>query len=189
MVVLSSCSSTQTADSTQMDSISTESVSDLNSSEETMLTAQQVLGDISVQSVILREDGVVRKETHLTTPEQFEKVKELLNQIKVKENSDITALEADILYGEPSHIMQINDSLELYADATLKRIYIDSKGYELIEFPKDLFSEIMETAGINEITPDENYIYEYYERFQRIGADNLAEEMMQEYGDILRERQ
>ena len=44
----------------------------------------------------------------------------------------------------------------------------------------------METAGVNEITPDENYIREYYERFQKIGADNLAEEMMQKYGDILR---
>ena len=116
----------------------------------------------------------------------MEKVKELWNQIKVKESSDVTVQELDILYGEPSRIIQINDNLELYVDATLKRIYIDSKGYELIEFPRELFNEIMETAGVNEITPDENYIREYYERFQKIGADNLAEEMMQKYGDILR---
>ncbi len=129
---------------------------------------------------------VIRKEAYLTTSEQLEKVKELWNQIKVKESSDVTVQELDILYGEPSRIIQINDNLELYVDATLKRIYIDSKGYELIEFPRELFNEIMETAGVNEITPDENYIREYYERFQKIGADNLAEEMMQKYGDILR---
>lgn len=185
VTTVSSCNSIPTIDSTETNAVSTENVSSLNSTEETMLTAQQVLGDISVQSVILKEDGVTRRETYLTTLEQFEKVKELLNQIKVKEGSDITVQEADILYGEPSRIIQINDNLELYVDATLKRIYIDSKGYELIEFPRELFDEIMETAGVNEITPDENYIREYYERFQKIGADNLAEEMMQKYGDIL----
>lgn len=185
VTTVSSCNSIPTIDSTETNAVSTENVSSLNSAEETVLTAQQVLGDISVQSVILKEDGVTRRETYLTTLEQFEKVKELLNQIKVKEGSDITVQEADILYGEPSRIIQINDNLELYVDATLKRIYIDSKGYELIEFPRELFDEIMETAGVNEITPDENYIREYYERFQKIGADNLAEEMMQKYGDIL----
>ncbi|CVI70607.1 hypothetical protein NDGK_01931 [Clostridiales bacterium CHKCI001] len=185
VTTVSSCNSIPTIDSTETNAVSTENVSSLNSTEETMLTAQQVLGDISVQSVILKEDGVTRRETYLTTLEQFEKVKELLNQIKVKEGSDITVQEADILYGQPSRIIQINDNLELYVDAALKRVYIDSKGYELIEFPQELFNEIMETAGMNEITPDENYIREYYERFQKIGADNLAEEMMQKYGDIL----
>ena len=185
-ITASGCNSVQTVDSTTTNTVPITNTSSLNSSEETILTAQQILGDISIQSVILKEDGVIRKEAYLTTSEQLEKVKELWNQIKVKESSDVTVQELDILYGEPSRIIQINDNLELYVDATLKRIYIDSKGYELIEFPRELFNEIMETAGVNEITPDENYIREYYERFQKIGADNLAEEMMQKYGDILR---
>ena len=185
-IIASGCNSVQTVDSTTTNTVPITNTSSLDSSEETILTAQQILGDISVQSVILKEDGVIRKEAYLTTSEQLEKVKELWNQIKVKESSDVTVQELDILYGEPSRIIQINDNLELYVDATLKRIYIDSKGYELIEFPRELFNEIMETAGVNEITPDENYIREYYERFQKIGADNLAEEMMQKYGDILR---
>ena len=185
-ITASGCNSVQTVDSTTTNTVPITNTSSLDSSEETILTAQQILGDISVQSVILKEDGVTRRETHITTLEQLEKVKELWNQIKVKESSDVTVQELDILYGEPSRIIQINDNLELYVDATLKRIYIDSKGYELIEFPRELFNEIMETAGVNEITPDENYIREYYERFQKIGADNLAEEMMQKYGDILR---
>ena len=185
-ITASGCNSVQTVDSTTTNTVPITNTSSLDSSEETILTAQQILGDISIQSVILKEDGVIRKEAYLTTSEQLEKVKELWNQIKVKESSDVTVQELDILYGEPSRIIQINDNLELYVDATLKRIYIDSKGYELIEFPRELFNEIMETAGVNEITPDENYIREYYERFQKIGADNLAEEMMQKYGDILR---
>lgn len=185
-ITASGCNSVQTVDSTTTNTVPITNTSSLDSSEETILTAQQILGDISVQSVILKEDGVTRRETHITTLEQLEKVKELWNQIKVKESSDVTVQELDILYGEPSRIIQINDNLELYVDATLKRIYIDSKSYELIEFPRELFNEIMETAGVNEITPDENYIREYYERFQKIGADNLAEEMMQKYGDILR---
>ena len=185
-ITASGCNSVQTVDSTTTNTVPITNTSSLDSSEETILTAQQILGDISVQSVILKEDGVTGRETHITTLEQLEKVKELWNQIKVKESSDVTVQELDILYGEPSRIIQINDNLELYVDATLKRIYIDSKGYELIEFPRELFNEIMETAGVNEITPDENYIREYYERFQKIGADNLAEEMMQKYGDILR---
>lgn len=185
-ITASGCNSVQTVDSTTTNIVPITNTSSLDSSEETILTAQQILGDISIQSVILKEDGVIRKEAYLTTSEQLEKVKELWNQIKVKESSDVTVQELDILYGEPSRIIQINDNLELYVDATLKRIYIDSKGYELIEFPRELFNEIMETAGVNEITPDENYIREYYERFQKIGADNLAEEMMQKYGDILR---
>ena len=185
-ITASGCNSVQTVDSTTTNTVPITNTSSLDSSEETILTAQQILGDISVQSVILKEDGVIRKEAYLTTSEQLEKVKELWNQIKVKESSDVTVQELDILYGEPSRIIQINDNLELYVDATLKRIYIDSKSYELIEFPRELFNEIMETAGVNEITPDENYIREYYERFQKIGADNLAEEMMQKYGDILR---
>lgn len=185
-ITASGCNSVQTVDSTTTNTVPITNTSSLDSSEETILTAQQILGDISIQSVILKEDGVTRRETHITTLEQLEKVKELWNQIKVKESSDVTVQELDILYGEPSRIIQINDNLELYVDATLKRIYIDSKGYELIEFPRELFNEIMETAGVNEITPDENYIREYYERFQKIGADNLAEEMMQKYGDILR---
>lgn len=185
-IIASGCNSVQTVDSTTTNTVPITNTSSLDSSEETILTAQQILGDISIQSVILKEDGVIRKEAYLTTSEQLEKVKELWNQIKVKESSDVTVQELDILYGEPSRIIQINDNLELYVDATLKRIYIDSKGYELIEFPRELFNEIMETAGVNEITPDENYIREYYERFQKIGADNLAEEMMQKYGDILR---
>lgn len=185
-ITASGCNYVQTVDSTITNTVPITNTSSLDSSEETILTAQQILGDISVQSVILKEDGVTRRETHITTLEQLEKVKELWNQIKVKESSDVTVQELDILYGEPSRIIQINDNLELYVDATLKRIYIDSKGYELIEFPRELFNEIMETAGVNEITPDENYIREYYERFQKIGADNLAEEMMQKYGDILR---
>ena len=185
-ITASGCNSVQTVDSTTTNTVPITNTSSLDSSEETILTAQQILGDISVQSVLLKEDGVTRRETHITTLEQLEKVKELWNQIKVKESSDVTVQELDILYGEPSRIIQINDNLELYVDATLKRIYIDSKGYELIEFPRELFNEIMETAGVNEITPDENYIREYYERFQKIGADNLAEEMMQKYGDILR---
>ena len=185
-ITASGCNSVQTVDSTTTNTVPITNTSSLDSSEETILTAQQILGDISVQGVILKEDGVTRRETHITTLEQLEKVKELWNQIKVKESSDVTVQELDILYGEPSRIIQINDNLELYVDATLKRIYIDSKGYELIEFPRELFNEIMETAGVNEITPDENYIREYYERFQKIGADNLAEEMMQKYGDILR---
>ena len=184
--IASGCNSVQTVDSTTTNTVPITNTSSLDSSEETILTAQQILGDISIQSVILKEDGVIRKEAYLTTSEQLEKVKELWNQIKVKESSDVTVQELDILYGEPSRIIQINDNLELYVDATLKRIYIDSKSYELIEFPRELFNEIMETAGVNEITPDENYIREYYERFQKIGADNLAEEMMQKYGDILR---
>lgn len=185
-ITASGCNSVQTVDSTTTNTVPITNTSSLDSSEETILTAQQILGDISIQSVILKEDGVIRKEAYLTTSEQLEKVKELWNQIKVKESSDVTVQELDILYGEPSRIIQINDNLELYVDATLKRIYIDSKSYELIEFPRELFNEIMETAGVNEITPDENYIREYYERFQKIGADNLAEEMMQKYGDILR---
>lgn len=185
-ITASRCNSVQTVDSTTTNTVPITNTSSLDSSEETILTAQQILGDISIQSVILKEDGVIRKEAYLTTSEQLEKVKELWNQIKVKESSDVTVQELDILYGEPSRIIQINDNLELYVDATLKRIYIDSKSYELIEFPRELFNEIMETAGVNEITPDENYIREYYERFQKIGADNLAEEMMQKYGDILR---
>ncbi|SRR5699024_2620109 len=185
-ITASGCNSVQTVDSTTTNTVPITNTSSLDSSEETILTAQQILGDISIQSVILKEDGVIRKKAYLTTSEQLEKVKELWNQIKVKESSDVTVQELDILYGEPSRIIQINDNLELYVDATLKRIYIDSKGYELIEFPRELFNEIMETAGVNEITPDENYIREYYERFQKIGADNLAEEMMQKYGDILR---
>lgn len=185
-IIASGCNSVQTVDSTTTNTVPITNTSSLDSSEETILTAQQILGDISIQSVILKEDGVIRKKAYLTTSEQLEKVKELWNQIKVKESSDVTVQELDILYGEPSRIIQINDNLELYVDATLKRIYIDSKGYELIEFPRELFNEIMETAGVNEITPDENYIREYYERFQKIGADNLAEEMMQKYGDILR---
>ena len=185
-ITASGCNSVQTVDSTTTNTVPITNTSSLDSSEETILTAQQILGDISIQSVILKEDGVIRKEAYLTTSEQLEKVKELWNQIKVKESSDVTVQELDILYGEPSRIIQINDNLELYVDATLKRIYIDSKGYELIEFPRELFNEIMETAGVNEITPDENYIREYYERFQKIAADNLAEEMMQKYGDILR---
>ena len=185
-ITASGCNYVETVDSTITNTVPITNTSSLNSSEETILTAQQILGDISIQSVILKEDGVIRKEAYLTTSEQLEKVKELWNQIKVKESSDVTVQELDILYGEPSRIIQINDNLELYVDATLKRIYIDSKGYELIEFPRELFNEIMETAGVNEITPDENYIREYYERFQKIGADNLAEEMMQKYGDILR---
>lgn len=185
-IIASGCNSVQTVDSTTTNTVPITNTSSLDSSEETILTAQQILGDISIQSVILKEDGVIRKEAYLTTSEQLEKVKELWNQIKVKESSDVTVQELDILYGEPSRIIQINDNLELYVDATLKRIYIDSKSYELIEFPRELFNEIMETAGVNEITPDENYIREYYERFQKIGADNLAEEMMQKYGDILR---
>lgn len=185
-ITASGCNSVQTVDSTTTNTVPITNTSSLDSSEETILTAQQILGDISIQSVILKEDGVIRKKAYLTTSEQLEKVKELWNQIKVKESSDVTVQELDILYGEPSRIIQINDNLELYVDATLKRIYIDSKSYELIEFPRELFNEIMETAGVNEITPDENYIREYYERFQKIGADNLAEEMMQKYGDILR---
>ena len=185
-IIASGCNSVQTVDSTTTNTVPITNTSSLDSSEETILTAQQILGDISIQSVILKEDGVIRKKAYLTTSEQLEKVKELWNQIKVKESSDVTVQELDILYGEPSRIIQINDNLELYEDATLKRIYIDSKGYELIEFPRELVNEIMETAGVNEITPDENYIREYYERFQKIGADNLAEEMMQKYGDILR---
>ena len=185
-ITASGCNSVQTVDSTTTNTVPITNTSSLDSSEETILTAQQILGDISIQSVILKEDGVIRKEAYLTTSEQLEKVKELWNQIKVKESSDVTVQELDILYGEPSRIIQINDNLELYVDATLKRIYIDSKSYELIEFPRELFNEIMETAGVNEVTPDENYIREYYERFQKIGADNLAEEMMQKYGDILR---
>ena len=185
-ITASGCNSVQTVDSTTTNTVPITNTSSLDSSEETILTAQQILGDISIQSVILKEDGVIRKKAYLTTSEQLEKVKELWNQIKVKESSDVTVQELDILYSEPSRIIQINDNLELYVDATLKRIYIDSKGYELIEFPRELFNEIMETAGVNEITPDENYIREYYERFQKIGADNLAEEMMQKYGDILR---
>ena len=185
-ITASGCNSVQTVDSTTTNTVPITNTSSLDSSEETILTAQQILGDISIQSVILKEDGVIRKKAYLTTSEQLEKVKELWNQIKVKESSDVTVQELDILYGEPSRIIQINDNLELYVDATLQRIYIDSKGYELIEFPRELFNEIMETAGVNEITPDENYIREYYERFQKIGADNLAEEMMQKYGDILR---
>ena len=185
-ITASGCNSVQTVDSTTTNTVPITNTSSLDSSEETILTAQQILGDISIQSVILKEDGVIRKKAYLTTSEQLEKVKELWNQIKVKESSDVTVQELDILYGEPSRIIQINDNLELYVDATLKRIYIDSKGYELIEFPRELFNEIMETAGVNEITPDENYIREYYERFQKIGADNLAEEMMQKYGEILK---
>ncbi len=180
-ITASGCNSVQTVDSTTTNTVPITNTSSLDSSEETILTAQQILGDISIQSVILKEDGVIRKEAYLTTSEQLEKVKELWNQIKVKESSDVTVQELDILYGEPSRIIQINDNLELYVDATLKRIYIDSKGYELIEFPRELFNEIMETAGVNEITPDENYIREYYERFQKI-----AEEMMKKYGDIIR---
>ena len=172
--------------STTINTVPITNTSSLNSSEEAVLTLQQILGDISIQSAVLREDGVTRKEIQLITAEQLEKGKELWNQIKVKESSDSTVQEFDILYGEPSRIIQINDNLELYVDATLKRIYIDSKGYELIEFPRDLFNEIMGTTEVNEIAPDENLICEYYERFQRIGADNLIEEMMQKYGEILK---
>ena len=185
-ITASGCNSVQIVNSTTINTVPITNTSSLNSSEEAVLTLQQILGDISIQSAVLREDGVTRKEIQLITAEQLEKGKELLNQIKVKESSDSTVQEFDILYGEPSRIIQINDNLELYVDATLKRIYIDSKGYELIEFPRELFNEIMETAGVNEITPDENYIREYYERFQKIGADNLAEEMMQKYGEILK---
>lgn len=185
-ITASGCNSVQIVNSTTINTVPITNTSSLNSSEEAVLTLQQILGDISIQSAVLREDGVTRKEIQLITAEQLEKGKELWNQIKVKESSDSTVQEFDILYGEPSRIIQINDNLELYVDATLKRIYIDSKGYELIEFPRDLFNEIMGTTGVNEIAPDENLICEYYERFQRIGADNLIEEMMQKYGEILK---
>ena len=189
VITASGCNSVQTVNSTTTDIVPITNASSLNSSEEAVLTLQQILGDISIQSAVLREDGVTRKEIQLITAEQLEKGKELLNQIKVKESSGSTVQEFDILYGEPSRIIQINDNLELYVDATLKRIYINSKGYELIEFPQELFNEIMKMAEIKEITPDENFIREYYERFQRIGADNLAEEIMQKYGDILGEKE
>lgn len=185
-ITASGCNSVQIVNSTTINTVPITNTSSLNSSEEAVLTLQQILGDISIQSAVLREDGVTRKEIQLITAEQLEKGKELWNQIKVKESSDSTVQEFDILYGEPSRIIQINDNLELYVDATLKRIYINSKGYELIEFPRDLFNEIMGTTGVNEIAPDENLICEYYERFQRIGADNLIEEMMQKYGEILK---
>lgn len=185
-ITASGCNSVQIVNSTTINTVPITNTSSLNSSEEAVLTLQQILGDISIQSAVLREDGVTRKEIQLITAEQLEKGKELWNQIKVKESSDSTVQEFDILYGEPSRIIQINDNLELYVDATLKRIYIDSKGYELIEFPRDLFNEIMGTTEVNEIAPDENLIREYYERFQRIGADNLIEEMMQKYGEILK---
>ena len=185
-ITASGCNSVQIVNSTTINTVPITNTSSLNSSEEAVLTLQQILGDISIQSAVLREDGVTRKEIQLITAEQLEKGKELWNQIKVKESSDVTVQELDILYGEPSRIIQINDNLELYVDATLKRIYIDSKGYELIEFPRDLFNEIMGTTGVNEIAPDENLICEYYERFQRIGEDNLIEEMMQKYGEILK---
>ncbi len=185
-ITASGCNSVQIVNSTTINTVPITNTSSLNSSEEAVLTLQQILGDISIQSAVLREDGVTRKEIQLITAEQLEKGKELWNQIKVKESSDSTVQEFDILYGEPSRIIQINDNLELYVDATLKRIYIDSKGYELIEFPRDLFNEIMGTTEVNEIAPDENLICEYYERFQRIGADNLIEEMMQKYGEILK---
>ena len=185
-ITASGCNSVQIVNSTTINTVPITNTSSLNSSEEAVLTLQQILGDISIQSAVLREDGVTRKEIQLITAEQLEKGKELWNQIKVKESSDSTVQEFDILYGEPSRIIQINDNLELYVDATLKRIYINSKGYELIEFPRDLFNEIMGTTGVNEIAPDENLICEYYERFQRIGEDNLIEEMMQKYGEILK---
>lgn len=185
-ITASGCNSVQIVNSTTINTVPITNTSSLNSSEEAVLTLQQILGDISIQSAVLREDGVTRKEIQLITAEQLEKGKELWNQIKVKESSDSTVQEFDILYGEPSRIIQINDNLELYVDATLKRIYIDSKGYELIEFPRDLFNEIMGTTEVNEIAPDENLICEYYERFQRIGEDNLIEEMMQKYGEILK---
>ena len=185
-ITASGCNSVQIVNSTTINTVPITNTSLYVYLLEAVLTLQQILGDISIQSAVLREDGVTRKEIQLITAEQLEKGKELWNQIKVKESSDSTVQEFDILYGEPSRIIQINDNLELYVDATLKRIYIDSKGYELIEFPRDLFNEIMGTTEVNEIAPDENLIREYYERFQRIGADNLIEEMMQKYGEILK---
>ena len=92
-ITASGCNYVQTVDSTITNTVPITNTSSLNSSEETILTAQQILGDISIQSVILKEDGVIRKEAYLTTSEQLEKVKELWNQIKVKESSDVTVQE------------------------------------------------------------------------------------------------
>ncbi len=57
-IIASGCNSVQTVDSTTTNTVPITNTSSLDSSEETILTAQQILGDISIQSVILKEDGV-----------------------------------------------------------------------------------------------------------------------------------
>lgn len=159
-IILVGCNNSSNSNQENNETKTNTSGSDI--SEKEVSTALQLLKDVSFEEVeiAIKDDHSQTIKMNFDTVEALEQIKQLLDQINIKRitytnNSNPTMVGGissvaadeeknhDIAFGGSTYSIIINNEIKLYTDSMMKKIYIHSEPYEVVDFPYELLMKML----------------------------------------------